>query len=196
MITKVLSAPERSDFYKTYLVKDFHASEIKAFELVEKLIQQEKYLCFGFFNDTEPLGYAYFTKSDNEQALLLDYFAVMKSHRSKGLGSCFLTEIYNNLYGKYTVLIAEVENPEFALDEKNKKNRIRRIEFYLKNGFKISNVLSSILIDEYLILTLDLGGQLYDDILFEDLKQIYLTLFGKDFFEQNIHMRISDNQSK
>jgi GNAT superfamily N-acetyltransferase len=196
MDTKALTALERYNYYKTYLLHDFLASEVKPFELIEKLVQQEKYLCYGFFEDKEPFGYAYFAKADKEQALLLDYFAVLNTHRSKGLGSSFLTEIKNALFGKYLVLFAEVENPSYSLEEDNKKIRTRRIEFYLKNGFTISNILSRILTDEYLILTLDLGGQHREDILFDELQQIYLTSFGKDFFDKNIYMRIIDDQNK
>jgi GNAT superfamily N-acetyltransferase len=191
MKMKILSAPERHNFYHTYLIQDFHASEVKPFETIEKLVRQGKYICFGFFKDSEPLGYAFFTKSNDNQALLIDYFAVIKSHRSKGLGSKFLTEIKNTLYSKYATIIIEVEDPKFALDENNKSIRIRRIQFYLNNGFKTVNVLSSILTDEYLIMTFDLDKRLQDEIIFDELQEIYYTLFGKDFFNQNIHLRKS-----
>jgi GNAT superfamily N-acetyltransferase len=189
MNTKALNTEERYNYYKTYLLQDFHVSEVKPFELIEKLIQQDKYLCYGFFEEKEPFGYAYFAKSDQEQALLLDYFAVVEEHRSNGLGSSFLAEIKNALKGKYSVLFAEVENPSYAVDELNKSIRTRRIEFYLRNGFTVSNIQSRILTDEYLILTLDLGGQHQDDSSFNELQQIYLASFGKDFFDKNICMR-------
>lgn len=190
MEMKILSASERQNFYITYLTKDFHESEVKPFEMIEKFVNQGNYLCYGFFEDSEPFGYAYFTKSVDERVLFLDYFAVVKTHRSKGLGSHFLTEMKSKLFDTYAILMLECENPTFSLNEKDKRNRIRRIKFYLKNGFKQSNILSRVLTDEYEILTLDLGKPLPEHMLFDELQQIYNTLFGKEFFEQNINMRI------
>lgn len=190
MEIKILTDTERYNFYTTYLVQDFHESEVKPFEMIEKLVQEGNYLCYGFFKDRKPLGYAYFTKSTDEQVLFLDYFAVINTHRSKGLGSHFLNEMKKILFDTYAVLMLECENPTFSLDENDKSNRIRRINFYSNNGFKQSNILSRILTDEYVILTLELGKRLPENIFFDELKQIYNTLFGKDFFEKYINIRI------
>jgi len=191
MNMKVLSEQERYYFYHSYLAKDFHESEVKSFALIEELILQGNYLCIGFFQDTEPYGYAYFAKSDQAQILLLDYFAVVQPHRSEGFGSAFLKDINNYFCGNYCMLVAEAENPAFAMEESGRTISNRRIEFYLRNGFKTSNVVSRVLTDEYQILTLDLGKELPDDLLLLELQHIYPTLFGEAFTKKNIYVRKS-----
>ena len=190
MDTRILSLEERELFYHNYLLKDFHKSEMKPLSLLESLIEQGNYLCIGFFEAEQPLGYAYLGKSNDGRSLILDYFAVVKEYRSKGWGGRFLEELKLYLGGNYDTLFAEVENPEFASDESDRSKRIRRIHFYHQNGFHTSSILACIFGNEYQILILPLAAKHHGEILLEKLRLLYKTLSGERFFEQYIHLRI------
>lgn len=63
--------------------------------------------------------------------VLVDYFAIDGSKRGKGLGSCALRLICERYAGKRIVL--EIESPDACAPEGDE--RVRRKNFYLKNGF-------------------------------------------------------------
>ena len=189
METRILSLQEREAFYHNYLLKEFHKSEMKPLSLLESLIEQGNYLCIGFFEAEQPLGYAYLGRSNDGRSLILDYFAVVKEYRSKGWGGRFLEELKSYLGDRYDILFAEVENPDFASDEADRSKRIRRIHFYHQNGFHTSPILASIFGNEYQILLLPLAAKLHGEQLQAQLQQVYKTLSGERFFEQYIHLR-------
>jgi GNAT superfamily N-acetyltransferase len=66
--------------------------------------------------------------------LFLDYIAVRKEYRGKGLGSIFLEKIFDiSENDSFNHMIIEVENPE---EGDNKKQRKARIQFYRRSGAK------------------------------------------------------------
>lgn len=181
-----LTKEKRLDIYNNYLIKDFHKSEVKPFDLIEGLVEKDKYACYGFYENEELLGYVYFVKSDFENSLFIDYLAISKEYRSKGFGSRFITTIIENFSEEYSSLIAEVENPEFSIDESDKVNRERRIKFYLKNGFKLSNLKSRVVDDNYVMIQLPLKRELQYKEIYKKMIEIYQTVFGIEFYEKNI----------
>lgn len=69
----------------------------------------------------------------NTDFILLDYMATSSAHRGKNIGSHFLQSMRPVLEANKKHFILEVENPEFG---DNKEDRLRRIDFYKKNGAK------------------------------------------------------------
>ena len=163
---KQLDLKERMELYKKHLSKDFHEDEVKPFEVIEGLITQSIYWCYGFFENGEQMGYAYLTKAPNGEALLLDYLVVFEQHRNKGLGSAFLELMKEKLKKEGTFLLAEVENPEFAVTEKERKTRQRRIRFYRNSGFGMTKVRSRIFSDNYHIIYLALKENATNELAF------------------------------
>lgn len=193
MQMKILTSEERDYFYHNYLLNDFHESEVKPLNLIEQLISNGNYQCIGFFKNKVPMGYAYLIKSNDDKVLFLDYFAVIKTHRSNGLGSIFIDHLKNTFKDKYTSLIAEVENPYYSENEKDKHNRNRRINFYLQNGFKITNICSRVKNDEYHIINIDFQQNSDETELFNYLKQIYISMSDYNFFTKHVKLRLIDN---
>ena len=124
-----LSKEERLDVYKNHMTKDFHASEVKPLDMIEDLVAKGNYAGYGFYEEDIFVGYAFFTKTNRAENLIIDYLAVCSGHRSKGLGTKFIKTLNNKFKYKYTSLIAEVENPDFTDDQEEKKIRERRISF-------------------------------------------------------------------
>ena len=65
----------------------------------------------------------------------INYFAVSKLYQGHGIGSQFLTWLKKKFIGKPIVLDVELENQ----NNNNNFDRVRRINFYKKNGFVLSN---------------------------------------------------------
>ena len=64
--------------------------------------------------------------------VLLDYFAIHRAYRGRHLGSEALTLLKEHCRGRR--LILEIELP--VADAPNREERMRRKQFYLKNGMK------------------------------------------------------------
>ena len=170
-----------------YLINDFHKSEVKPIKLIERLIQEGHYKCYGFYEDENLLGYGYFVKT--EENILMDYLAVIPEYRCKGLGSKFISIIKEEFSEKFSTLLAEVENPKYSLDENDRLNRERRILFYIKNGFKVSNIETCVLEDRYSIISLELSEELNDEEINKEIRKMYISIFGEEFFKKHISLK-------
>ncbi|MEG1741927.1 MAG: GNAT family N-acetyltransferase [Acetivibrio sp.] len=186
MEAKLLTREQRNSMYENHLSKDFHQDEVKSQEMIEQMILDEKYICYGFFQENQPQGYAYLIKAQGDKAILLDYLVVFEENRSKGYGSVFLTILKEELAHQYKYLLAEVENPAFSHTEKDKNIRERRIAFYKKNQFGISKVKSRVIKDDYNIIYLPLGATPSNEDIFSSMTHIYPRIFGEDYWNKNI----------
>lgn len=188
MILKELTNQERRNIYHKHMLNDFHKSEVKPLATIEELIDKGHYKCYGFFEDEALLGYAYFIRG--QKCILMDYLAVVPEYRSKGYGSRFLQIIKRTFKDTYSSLIAEVENPRFSLSKDDESNKLRRISFYLKNDFDLSNIESCVLKDQYRIIKLNLKLELEDEEVYDELNYVYKTIFGQAYLTDNIRISV------
>ncbi len=100
--------------------------------------------------------------------VLVDYFAVMPQLRGQGIGSRVLTLIRERYAGKRVFL--EIESTRVQSD--NKKTRLRRKDFYLRNGLRECGVAVRIFSSELEILTFD------RDVFFDEYVGLYKSLLG------------------
>jgi GNAT superfamily N-acetyltransferase len=191
MQIRILDDKERRSIYYEHLQKDFHQSEIKPYTLMEKLVKEKNYLCYGLWDHEELKGYAFFVKGRNCRTLLLDYFSVLSTYRSQGLGGRFIREIQESMIKDKLALIAEVENPAYSSDEQSRDLMYRRIQFYIRNGFKQSKVWSRVFTDEYMIIYYNELPNLDEDDLAMELKQLYQEIFGQEVCHNQIHIRLT-----
>ena len=191
MILQELKSEDRIYVYNNYLINDFHESEVKPFDMIEKLVEKKKYKCFGFYEDEELLGYAYFVKTDG--SILMDYLAVNSKHRCKGLGSKFISVIRDKFSENFSTLLAEVENPKHSVDETDRYNRERRISFYMKNSFEQSHIETCVLEDKYRIIKLKLRRELDDMEVKREVSNVYQTIFSEEFFKKHINISLADD---
>ncbi|MFA9466714.1 MAG: GNAT family N-acetyltransferase [Velocimicrobium sp.] len=187
-----LNIEQRKNIYEEHLVKDFHKDEVKSHERIETLISHDKYMCFGFFEQNQQMGYAYFAKESKGESYLLDYLVVFKEYRSQGVGSLCLDLIKKKLKEEGKLLLAEVENPSFASTMEEEAMRKKRVHFYQKNGFKISKILSRIYNDNYQIIYFTWKDRLTDQVAMEKLWKLYQTIFEDKFIKNNVCVELSE----
>lgn len=137
--------------YTERMELDFPPAELKPLETLLKLSREGSYLCYGAYDESKCLAYAYFMKHPKENVILLDYFAVEKAVRGQGYGSCALERFLKQMEPGITVLI-EAEQPDTAEDAQQLKIRRRRIAFYEKNHMLLSEIVTEAFGVEYVIL--------------------------------------------
>src|SRR5471030_2468191 len=85
---KQLIDEDIKNIYNKHMIIDFHAEELKPFDIIQKLIKRKIYICYGLYNNEELLAYAFIVTS--KSYVLIDYYAVCREYRNKGIGSKFL----------------------------------------------------------------------------------------------------------
>ena len=118
--------------------------------------------------------------------MLLDYMAVEMNYRFTGIGSRMFSSLVNKMKAEGRKLVMEVEHPSFG---ENKTERLKRVNFYLKNGALILRGVPYLLppLDgtnptEMLLL---LAPAESDEVLSGEsirslVKRLYAELYGRD----------------
>lgn len=118
---------------KLYL-QAFPKSERKPFRLMRKKAREGVMELLVIHEKKELLGLAITARY--KDMVLLDYFAVETGHRGKKIGSCAL-ELLKQRY-KDCRFMLEIELPE--TEGPGQDLRIRRKQFYLRNGMKETGI--------------------------------------------------------
>lgn len=182
MDLKQLSSEDVEIIYNEHMVVDFPLEELKPIDTILKLIKRKIYKCYGLYDSKELLTYAFFTTS--KSYLLLDYFAVCEKFRNKGIGSKFLSILKENCKN-YSGIIVEVEDVEFADTEAEKIIRKRRIDFYNKNGAKMTSVLCELFNVNYSVMCL-CNVELDDLVIYGELQKIYKEIIPDKFYSKYV----------
>ena len=168
--------------YENHLVFDFPKDEVKPLATIINGFDKGVYNAYGLYDGNQLLAYAFFII--DKKCRLLDYFAVVRGKRGGGIGSHFLNMLKAELKPVCELVIIESENPDTAQNESQKITRLRRIDFYLKNGLIDTKSRAKVFGVEYKILSLPLSHtakftpQIY--------LSIYKNLLTKELFEENI----------
>ena len=140
MITfRPLTAQEIPLWHADELSEAFIPQERKPLPDILHMIADGRYEVWGLFDADRLLGYAALWKSNAVPLVLLDYLGVTRSRRSEGLGSRILS--YLSAQGRTLVTEAELPIPDGEPDEN--ALRLRRIQFYIRNGFTPAYIMST-----------------------------------------------------
>lgn len=155
MNIETLSLNELQNIYNTKMQEDFPPSELRPFSSMEYLTEHGLYRSLACRENGQLVGYALFAA--NENAALLDYYAVSSACRGQGIGSRFLTQLKQS--GDFTVpfVLIEVESTESASTPEQLEERERRIRFYKHCGCFATGVYSFLFGVEYQIMVLPIG---------------------------------------
>ena len=171
MITRRLTDFSQVEMlYDLRMKKDFPPDELKPLDTIRRLWIKRAYECFGLFDGKGISGYAFYLRSDRN--CLLDYFAIAEERRNEGLGSLFIRQL-SGLVQEADCIVAEVEDPETALDGETKRLRERRLRFYLRNGFRKTALTSTVFGVDFRILEVPADMPHTD----EEISGIYTELY-------------------
>ena len=190
MKLKQLIKEEVKNIYNDHMVKDFPKEELKPIDAIERLISRKIYKCYGLYDNEELLAYAFFNTS--KSYLLLDYYSVCGKYRSNGIGSKFFS-ILKEECKNYNGIIVEVEDIESADTEAEKIIRQRRIDFYIKNGMKMTNVLCELFNVNYSIMCIS-KVEFDDSIIADEIKNIYKEMVPDKFYSKYVNVGYRENK--
>lgn len=184
MNLKQLSNNDIVNIYNTHMITDFPSEELKSIEVIQNIIKRKNYICYGLYDNEELLAYAFLATS--KLYLLIDYYSVCAKYRNKGIGSEFLNILKENCKN-FNEIIVEVENVDCASNEAEKVVRRRRIDFYKKNGMRMTNISSTLFGVKYSIMCLCDTG-INDLVIYAELKNIYKEMLPSKFYSKHIEI--------
>ena len=114
---------------KNIYYNSFDKAERFPFWLLKRCAREENVEFNVIYNDSVIIGIEYIIKYDD--VVYLMYLALDKDNRQKGYG----TQILNDLTKKYGNVILSIEKAK----QGNNDIKLKRKEFYLRNGFISSN---------------------------------------------------------
>lgn len=189
MELRELSRIEAARIYEQYMINDFPLDELKPLSIIENLMEQKVYRCYGLFHLKEMKAYAFLFCGHERSSILIDFYAVVSSGRNKGYGSKFLN-LLSDRFRKYDGFMAEIEKVDLAQNEEERKTREKRIQFYLKNGMQKTSITSRQSNTELGIMYLPLQKK-YDAVhIFREMKDIYHKMLPKKILEEYINLYI------
>lgn len=156
--------------YRTRLKEDFPPDELKPMDSMRRSWEKDAYDCYGLFDGDDILGYAFFVRRDRD--LLLDYFAIAQERRDRGLGSLFLRQLADHIRGA-NCAVCEVQDPDKAGSVEERIGRERRLRFYLRSGFRKTELTSVLFGVNYRILEMP-GTQAHT---LQQIREAYTELY-------------------
>lgn len=170
-LIKAVTKKERELVKELYL-KAFPKEERKPFDLIVQ--GQEQGVADILYIDDEGEFCGLAIPVIDKDIVLLVFFAITDNKRSGGYGSKALKMIMEKYKGKRFIL--EIEDT--AADAENKEQRIRRKNFYIKNGLIATGFMINIMEVDMEVL----GNT--TDITFEEHRHVYENAFGRDISEK------------
>lgn len=125
---------EFKNLYRKHIIYDFPKTERPNLQGFRKRILQGKEEVYIFVEEGTEKAYCIIANLD--EYVLISFLAVYKEQRGKGTGTKLLKEIAKKYPNKKGILL-EVENPEFANNEKERDIQEKRIKFYEKANYQI-----------------------------------------------------------
>ena len=166
------------DWFKIYQLykKAFPISERKPFALIFNTFHKEHTDVWYIQEDNEFIGLA-ITMNDQD-IVLLDYFAITQSKRNQGYGTKALKQL-NDIYNNHRLFI-EIETTLESSD--NQHERLKRKQFYLRNGMKELHIQANVF-----GVNMELLG-FKENITFEDYYNTYIHIYGKQSADHLIEL--------
>ncbi|MBQ9662602.1 MAG: GNAT family N-acetyltransferase [Oscillospiraceae bacterium] len=166
------------ELYRQRMKKDFARNELRPLSSLRKSWEREEYDCFGLYEGDELLGYAFFVRQGSRY--LFDYLAIAEEHRDQGYGSAFLRQLR---IPEAECIIGEVEDPEKAKDEEDRRQREKRLQFYLRNGYRQTGVTSCVFGAHYRILEVPTEKWHDDGTIAAFYSGVYKKLLPATFYQ-------------
>ncbi|WP_343210334.1 GNAT family N-acetyltransferase [Anaerolentibacter hominis] len=174
-----------SDIYHTHMQEAFPQAELKPLKTILMLMELNLYEGYGLFEEGRLLAYALLVRSRTSSCTLLDYYAVCREYRDRGLGSTFLQKLRDAYQDTQGILI-ETEDIDRAENEEEKNIRTRRVQFYERNGAVRTGIKACVFTVDYRVFYLPVAGKPDDEMLFREFEDIYHTLVPEKYYESNV----------
>lgn len=180
--TERLKLADYKSIHKS-MARDFRREEIKPLWLMALLHMRGLYQGFVCREGAGRAGYMLLL-TDGKGHTLLDYYVIEPPFRGRGYGSAFFKAVCGTLTG----LLLEVEDPDFAADDGDRAVRLRRIDFYSRNGCTMTKMRSEVMGAHYCIMK-GPASTLGQEEIRPALNSLYGGMFGSGWVERYVWMQ-------
>ncbi len=179
---KKVKIQEFKDLYRKHIVKDFPKTERPNLKGFRRRILKNNEQVFIFEENEIKKGYC--LASEIGEYILVTFLAVYKENRGQGIGTKILKELKEKYENKKGILL-EVENPDFAENDKEKEIQLKRIKFYEKSKFEIvPNLNIKLFFVNFKIMIYQAQKQKIEkEEIIDSLYKYYQKNIGKKIFE-------------
>lgn len=181
---KILNFEQITDIYNTHMPEAFPKEEIRSFDNLKSLYERECYLAIGGFDEDELCIYGFFAVDKANNNYLLDYFSAVQGKRGVGIGTEFLNEV-PRLVKTFNILFLEVERIECAKTSEETEIRTRRVAFYERNAYKMSEVKSIVYDYPFSVMYYNENNYSYKEIK-SALTAMYKLIFTTGIYETKV----------
>lgn len=179
-----LNREQIAEIFTQHMKADFPPDELKPLKMMMKMLDDGVYDCLGLFENDLLSGYAYLIRIGKN--CLLDYFAVVRGKRSQGYGSLFLQQLKEYLKDEELLMI-ESEDPDFSEGEEDYATRCRRVDFYLKNGFRDTGARALLFGVRYVLLEPDCDSHSREEIC-DSYYAHYRAVLSDKLYNENVEI--------
>lgn len=191
IILKELSLAEMKVIYDERMIKDFPSRERKKWDLIQDLFNREIYEGVCAFEGNDLVGYAFFSMDSTYRFYLLDYLAITKELRGQGYGSSMLKAIAERL-ADVDILICEIDNPYLEDDSLLKDQELKRMEFYLSNGWMDTGIDAWMYDVEFRLLHANLKNSTNIEDILRAYESIYRSAIRTEELDRNMRLRMHE----
>ena len=183
---KLLTPAQVRALYHERMEADFPPDELKPLSMMEALLSQKRYDCYGFFEGDDILAYAYFVRLG--RWALLDYYAVRDDLRDTGVGSAFLQGLIGGPLQGLDCVLVEVDDPDAAPDPDERTHRERRRQFYLRNGLWDTGVRVWLFFVDYRVLAMPAKRHPLPEAIREIYAALYHSMLTDEFYDKWVRL--------
>lgn len=189
---KKMAEAELTEIYQTYMKQDFPPDELKPLSHILRSMEAGFGFALGVYEEEELAGYCVFILCEETSCALLDYFAILRDRRGKGMGHrafSLIASYFQVHLPEIEGLYIESERVTGAEDERQRLVRERRISFYRSCGCEMTNLRSVLFGVDYSVLYKPLGkkGQ-GDGPSREALDALYRKMFQPEHYEKFVRL--------
>ena len=179
---RLLTADEMAQVYHQHMKYDFPPDELKPLKRLQTMLASGHYAPYALLREGEVVSYAfYWTAGDSY--VMLDYFAVVRAHRNRGVGGELLREMLERFCVDGKGVYGEVEMP-ISGDPEVDALRNRRLNFYLRNGMRKAGFYTKIFGVPYVMICH--GPEIEPQDLMEVDRKIYRSALTTAMYEKNV----------
>lgn len=181
--------------YHSYMKEDFPPSERKPLFAIREMWRKGIYDCYELSEEGQLRGYAFYVKQKSGEQFysLLDYLAILSQYRGQGYGSVFLRQLSSQIQDVSCSLV-EVEDPSEAQDEPERKMRLRRLAFYLENGYQETGLTARVFGVVYRVLATACRKKYRYEEFRDIFTSIYKTMVPGPMYAMNIKVLPEQSQ--
>jgi len=184
-----MSPDEMKASYQGHMINVFPENELKPCDSIYNEMLEGKYLACGLYAGEELVGYVFTACMPEREQLFGQYVVVKEEYRSMGVGAVMMDKVMQH-YSGYRCFMADVEDPDYPVDNEDRQARERRMRFYIRNGFRRTRVKAHVYGVDYEVIVRDISAHVDDKEVLDSANAIYESMSYPGTFPEMFQLRI------